>query len=35
MQSNIHAPTAGRVLKLLVTSGQHVKAKVLLVTIAS
>src|SRR6202140_2032218 len=34
MQSNIYAPIAGRVLKLLVTPGQHVEAKDLLVTIA-
>jgi len=33
MQSNTHAPIAGRVLKLLVTPGQHVEVKVLLVTI--
>ena len=35
MQSNIYAPIAGRVTKLLVTSGQHVEAKDLLVVIAS
>jgi pyruvate carboxylase len=34
MQSNIYAPIAGRVLKLLVTPGQHVEAKDLLVTIS-
>jgi len=34
MQSNIYAPIAGRVLKLLVTPGQHVETKDLLVTIA-
>jgi len=34
MQSNIYAPITGRVLKLLVTPGQHVEAKDLLVTIA-
>jgi len=34
MQSNIYAPIAGRVRKLLVTPGQHVEAKDLLVTIA-
>jgi pyruvate carboxylase len=34
MQSNIYAPIAGRVVKLLVTPGQHVEAKDLLVTIA-
>jgi pyruvate carboxylase len=34
MQSNIYAPIAGRVTKLLVTPGQHVEAKDLLVTIA-
>jgi pyruvate carboxylase len=34
MQSNIYAPISGRVVKLLVTSGQHVEAKDLLVTIA-
>ena len=34
MQSNIYAPISGRILKLLVTSGQHVEAKDLLVTIA-
>jgi len=33
MQSNIYAPIAGRVAKLLVSSGQHVEAKDLLVTI--
>jgi pyruvate carboxylase len=33
MQSNIYAPITGRVTKLLVTSGQHVEAKDLLVTI--
>ena len=33
MQSNIYAPIAGRVVKLLVTPGQHVEAKDLLVTI--
>jgi pyruvate carboxylase len=34
MQSNIYAPIAGRITKLLVTPGQHVEAKDLLVTIA-
>jgi pyruvate carboxylase len=34
MQSNIYAPIAGRVSKLLVTPGQHVEAKDLLLTIA-
>ncbi|HWY41998.1 MAG TPA: pyruvate carboxylase [Candidatus Sulfotelmatobacter sp.] len=34
MQSNIYAPIAGRVLKLLVAPGQNVEAKDLLVTIA-
>jgi pyruvate carboxylase len=34
MQSNIYAPIAGRVTRLLVTPGQHVEAKDLLVTIA-
>ena len=34
MQSNIYAPIAGRVAKLLVTPGQHVEAKDLLVTIS-
>jgi len=34
MQSNIYAPISGRIVKLLVTSGQHVEAKDLLVTIA-
>ena len=34
MQSNIYAPIAGRVTKLLVTPGQSVEAKDLLVTIA-
>jgi pyruvate carboxylase len=34
MQSNIYAPISGRVVKLLVTPGQHVAAKDLLVTIA-
>ncbi len=34
MQSNIYAPISGSVVKLLVTSGQHVEAKDLLVTIA-
>jgi len=33
MQSNIYAPIAGRVTKLLVTPGQNVEAKDLLVTI--
>jgi pyruvate carboxylase len=33
MQSNIYAPVSGRVVKLLVTPGQHVEAKDLLVTI--
>jgi pyruvate carboxylase len=35
MQSNIYAPIAGRITKLLVTSGQHVEAKDLLVAIAT
>src|SRR5215471_17979200 len=34
MQSNIHAPLSGLIVKLLVTPGQHVEAKDLLVTIA-
>jgi pyruvate carboxylase len=34
MQSNIYAPVAGRVVKLLVTPGESVEAKDLLVTIA-
>jgi pyruvate carboxylase len=34
MQSNIYAPVAGRVTKVLVSAGQHVEAKDLLVTIA-
>ncbi|HLZ12030.1 MAG TPA: biotin/lipoyl-containing protein, partial [Candidatus Acidoferrum sp.] len=34
MQSNIYAPIAGRVAKLLVVPGQSVEAKDLLVTIA-
>ena len=34
MQSNIYAPIAGRIVKLLVTPGQNVEAKDLLVTIA-
>jgi pyruvate carboxylase len=34
MQSNIYAPITGRVTKLLVTPGQYVEAKDLLVTIA-
>src|SRR5262252_5156607 len=34
MQSNIHAPLSGRIVKLLVSPGQHVEAKDLLVTIA-
>ncbi len=33
MQSNIYAPISGRIVKLLVTPGQHVEAKDLLVTI--
>jgi pyruvate carboxylase len=33
MQSNIYAPIAGRIVKLLVTPGQSVEAKDLLVTI--
>jgi len=33
MQSNIYAPVAGRIVKLLVTPGQNVEAKDLLVTI--
>lgn len=35
MQSNIYAPISGRVMKLLVTPGQHVEAKDLLVAIAT
>jgi len=34
MQSNIYAPIAGKVTKLLITPGQHVEAKDLLVIIA-
>jgi len=34
MQSNIYAPISGRIAKLLVTPGQHVEAKDLLVAIA-
>jgi pyruvate carboxylase len=34
MQSNIYAPIAGRVVKLLVAPGQSVEAKDLLVTLA-
>jgi pyruvate carboxylase len=34
MQSNIYAPISGRVTRLLVTPGQHVEAKDLLLTIA-
>jgi len=34
MQSNIYAPIAGKISKLLVTPGQHVEAKDLLVVIA-
>src|SRR5690349_21604043 len=34
MQSNIYAPISGRIVKILVTSGQHVEAKDLLVMIA-
>ena len=34
MQSNIYAPISGRIVKTLVTSGQHVEAKDLLVMIA-
>jgi pyruvate carboxylase len=34
MQSNIYAPIAGRIVKLLVTPGQHVESKDLLVAIA-
>jgi pyruvate carboxylase len=34
MQSNIYAPIAGKIAKLLVTPGQHVEAKDLLVIIA-
>jgi pyruvate carboxylase len=33
MQSNIYAPISGKITKLLVTPGQHVEAKDLLVTI--
>lgn len=32
MKSNIYAPIAGRVTKLVVTSGQHVEAKDLLLS---
>ena len=35
MQSNIYAPITGRVSKLLVTPGQHVEAKDLLVAITT
>ncbi len=35
MQSNIYAPITGRITKLLVTPGQHVEPKDLLVTITS
>jgi len=34
MQSNIYAPIAGKITKLLVAPGQHVEAKDLLVSIA-
>ena len=34
MQSNIYAPISGRITKLLVSPGQHVESKDLLVTIA-
>jgi pyruvate carboxylase len=34
MQSNIYAPIAGRITKILIAPGQHVEAKDLLVTIA-
>ena len=34
MQSNIYAPIAGKIAKLLVTPGQHVEAKDLLIVIA-
>ena len=34
MQSNIYAPIGGKISKLLVTPGQHVEAKDLLVVIA-
>src|SRR5208283_3628500 len=34
MQSNIYAPISGKISKLLVTPGQHVEAKDLLVIIA-
>ena len=34
MQSNIYAPISGRIVKILVTPGQHVEAKDLLVAIA-
>ena len=34
MQSNIYAPISGRIVKLLVSPGQNVEAKDLLVTIA-
>jgi len=35
MQSNIYAPISGRITKLLVSTGQHVEAKDLLVAIAT
>jgi pyruvate carboxylase len=35
MQSNIYAPIAGKITRLLVTPGQHVEAKDLLVAIAT
>jgi pyruvate carboxylase len=34
MQSNIYAPLSGRIAKVLVTAGQQVEAKDLLVAIA-
>jgi len=34
MQSNLYAPISGKIGKLLVTPGQHVEAKDLLVIIA-
>jgi len=34
MQSNIYATIPGRITRLLVTPGQHVEARDLLVTIA-
>jgi len=34
MQSNIYAPISGRIVKILVTSGQHVEPKISWLTIA-